>query len=77
MLAALRRGAHLEAVPLPEQDSLRIEVSYAIGMLKDSKHRQASEVFLSFLRSSECQDAYTKFGFVNASETELQLKAIP
>ena len=77
VLAALRRGAHVEGVALPEQDSLRTEVSYVIGMLKDPKHRQASEVFLSFLRSSECQDAYAKFGFVNASETELQLKAIP
>ena len=77
VMAALRRGAQLEAVALPEQDSLRTEVSYVIGMLKDAKHRQASEVFLSFLRSSECQDAYAKFGFVNASETELKLKPIP
>ena len=77
VLAALRRGAQVEAVALPEQDSLRTEVSYVIGMLKDSKNRQASEAFLSFLRSSECQDAYAKFGFVNASEAELQLKAIP
>lgn len=77
VLAALRRGAQVEAVALPEQDSLRTEVSYVIGMLKDAKHRQASEVFLSFLRSSECQDAYAKFGFVNASETELKLKPIP
>jgi ABC-type Fe3+ transport system substrate-binding protein len=75
--AALRRGAHVEAVTLPEQDSLRSEVSYVIGMLKDSKHREASEAFLSFLRSPECQDAYAKFGFVNASDAELQLKAIP
>ena len=50
VMAALRRGAQLEAVALPEQDSLRTEVSYVIGMLKDSKNRQASEVFLSFLR---------------------------
>jgi ABC-type molybdate transport system substrate-binding protein len=77
VLAALRSGAHVEAVALPEQDSLRTEVSYVIGMLKSSKHREASEAFLNFLRSPECQDAYAKFGFVNASETELQLKAIP
>ncbi|MGE5163482.1 MAG: molybdate ABC transporter substrate-binding protein [Sphingobacteriales bacterium] len=77
VLAALRRGAHVEAVALPEQDSLRSEVSYVIGMLKDSKHREASEAFLSFLRSPECQEAYAKFGFVNASDAELQLKAIP
>ena len=62
---------------LPEQDSLRTEVSYVIGILKNSRHREASEVFLSFLRSSEGQDAYAKFGFVKASDTELQLKAIP
>jgi ABC-type molybdate transport system substrate-binding protein len=77
VLAALRRGAHVEAVALPEQDSLRTEVSYVIGMLKSPKHREASEAFLSFLRSRECQDSYAKFGFVNATEAELQLKAIP
>ena len=76
VLAALGRGDQVEAVALPDEDSLRTEVSYVVGMLTGSKHRQAAEAFLSFLRSPEGQDAYAKFGFVRASDAELQLRPI-
>src|SRR6516165_6889652 len=77
VLAALRGGAAVEAVELPDQDSLRNEVSYAIGMLAESKHRKSAEAFLNFLRSPDGQDAYAKFGFVRASDAELQTRPIP
>src|SRR6516165_8153127 len=77
VLAALRDGAHVEGIPLADQDSLRTEVSYVIGKLKATKHPEASVAFLSFLRSPECQNAYAKFGFVEANDSELQLKPIP
>jgi ABC-type molybdate transport system substrate-binding protein len=77
VLAALGRGAQVEAVALPDEDSLRTEVSYVVGMLTGSKHRQAAEAFLDFLRSAEGQNAYAKFGFVRASDAELQLRQIP
>lgn len=76
VLEALRAGADIDAVELPEQDSLRNEVSYVIGALNNSGHRQASEAFLGFLRSLEGQGAYAKFGFVKASSDELVLKPI-
>jgi ABC-type Fe3+ transport system substrate-binding protein len=77
VLAALRGGARVEAVALPDDDSLRTEVSYTVGMLTGSKHREAAAAFLSFLRSPEGQDAYAKFGFVRASDAELHQKPIP
>ena len=77
MLAAVRGGAHVEAVALPDEDSLRTEVSYVVGMLTGSKHREAAEAFLRFLRSPEGQAAYAKFGFVRASDAELQPRLIP
>ena len=77
VLAALHDGAQVEGVALPDEDSLRTEVSYVVGMLTDSKHREAAEAFLNFLRSAEGQDAYAKFGFVRASDAELRLKPIP
>jgi ABC-type molybdate transport system substrate-binding protein len=76
VLAAQRSGAHVEAVALPDADSLRNEVSYVIGTLNTTKHAAAAEAFLSFLRSPECKSAYAKFGFVNASDAELTLKPI-
>ena len=75
-LEALRAGADIDAVELPEQDSLRNEVSYVIGALNNSGHRQAVEDFLAFLRSQDGQDAYAKFGFVKASGDELNLRQI-
>jgi ABC-type molybdate transport system substrate-binding protein len=77
VLAAMRSGAHVEAVALPDRDSLRTEVSYAIGILTGSKHRQAAEAFLDYLRSPEGQAAYAKFGFVPATDAERQLRPIP
>ena len=77
VLAALGRGDQVEAVALADGDSLRTEVSYVVGMLTGSKHREAAEAFLNFLRSAEGQDAYAKFGFVQASDAELQLRPIP
>ncbi len=76
VLAAQRNGARVEAVALPDQDSLRNEVSYVIGRLKTAKHSAAADSFLTFLRSPECKSAYAKYGFVNASDAELALKPI-
>src|SRR5262249_15607009 len=76
-LAAVRGGAAVEAVALPDQDSLRAEVSYVIGMLAGSKHRESAEAFLNFLRSPDGQDAYAKLGFVRASDAELRTRPIP
>jgi ABC-type molybdate transport system substrate-binding protein len=77
VLAATRAGAHVEAVALPDEDSLRNEVSYAIGILTGSTHRQAAEAFLDFLRSPEGQAVYARFGFVRATDVELRLRPIP
>lgn len=76
VLAALRRGAKVDAVVLPVEDSLRNEVSYVIGALKASPHRAQADAFLAFLRTPESHAAYAKYGFVNASADELTLKPI-
>ena len=77
VLAAKRGGASVDAVVLPDDDSLRTEVSYVIGMLTGSNHRDAAEAFLNFLRSPIGQKAFAKFGFVTASDAELQARPIP
>jgi ABC-type molybdate transport system substrate-binding protein len=76
VLAAERSGANIDAVALPDQDSLRKEVSYVIGSLKAAPHAAAAEAFLTFLSSPECQQTYAKYGFVNASADELKPKPI-
>src|SRR2546423_2282946 len=75
-LEAQRLGANLDAVELPPSDSLRDAVSYAIGVLTNSKHQQAADRYLAFVGSETGQAAYAKFGFVNATADELRSKPI-
>jgi ABC-type molybdate transport system substrate-binding protein len=74
---ALEEGSPISAVALPAQDSLIDEVSYAIGTMTDSKHKDAASKYLSFLQTDQGQAAYEKFGFVRASKADLEIKAIP
>jgi ABC-type molybdate transport system substrate-binding protein len=76
VMEAQRHGAEVDAVELPASDSLRNEVSYAVGALDNSKHRPAADRYLAFLASSAGQVAYAAFGFVNATPDELRLKPI-
>ena len=76
-LEALREGAQVAAVQLPPEDSLRAEVSYAIGALTGSPRGGAAARYLAFLGTPEAQAAYGNFGFVNATAEELKLKPIP
>ena len=76
-LEALRDGAQVEGVGLPPQDSLRDEVSYAIGALEGSRRAEVAARYLAFLATPRGQAVYTSFGFVGATPQELALKPIP
>jgi ABC-type molybdate transport system substrate-binding protein len=76
-MAAKRAGARVDSVRLPAADSLVNEVSYAIGSLTKSRHRDKAERYIRFLATPEAKRAYAKYGFVNASDAELGLKPIP
>lgn len=76
VMQALRQGAQVEAVELPASDSLRDEVSYAVGALENGRHRENADNYLAFLATPAAQDAYAKFGFVKARPDELTLKPI-
>lgn len=75
--AALKGGATIDGVVLPPEDSLRNEVSYAIGIISASPHREAATAYLAFLATPAGQDAYARYGFVSATADELRLKPIP
>jgi ABC-type molybdate transport system substrate-binding protein len=76
VLEARRGGAEVDAVELTAADSLRNEVSYAIGALDNSKHKQVADRYLAFVTGLDGQAAYMSFGFVGASVSELQMKPI-
>jgi ABC-type molybdate transport system substrate-binding protein len=76
VMEALRQGAQVEAVKLPPVDSLRDEVSYTVGALDNSRHKENAKSYIAFLATAGAQDAYAKFGFVKARPDELALKPI-
>ena len=75
-LEAVRAGASVESVRLPPEDSLRDEVSYAIGAIKGSPRAALAAKYLEFLASPEGQAVYASFGFVSATPQELMSKPI-
>ena len=74
---ALKEGHAVDAVELPPEDSLINEVSYAIGTIIGNAHQNAAAKYLGFLQGDSGQEAYAKFGFVNASKADLEIKSIP
>ena len=74
---ALKDGNPVDSIKLPPEDSLINEVSYAIGTLTGSKHQEAASKYLNFLQSDSGQSAYAKFGFINATKDDLEIKPIP
>jgi ABC-type molybdate transport system substrate-binding protein len=76
VLEAHRAGSDVDAVSLPDEDSLRTDVAYVIGAMNASPHRKDADAFLAFLQSPQGQDVYAKFGFVKASEADLKLRPI-
>jgi ABC-type molybdate transport system substrate-binding protein len=76
VMEALRQGAQVEAVELPSADSLRDEVSYAIGALETGRHKENAAAYLAFLATAAAQDTYEKFGFVKARSDELSPRPI-
>ena len=76
-IEAQRAGKPVDFVKLPPEDSLRNEVAYAIGALVKSPRKAAADRYLAFLGTKAAQDAYGKYGFVNATEHELKLRPIP
>jgi ABC-type molybdate transport system substrate-binding protein len=76
-IEAERAGMPVESVKLPPQDSLRDEVSYAIGVLNNSRRQAAAQKYVAFLRTPAGKKAYSAFGFVYATDGELAKKPIP
>ncbi len=68
--AALARGAKVDGVTLPRDQSAIDQVGYFAGALRGSPHADAAKAYLAFITSPAGQAAYGTFGFLPASEAE-------
>lgn len=67
---AVNEDMAVSVVNLPEKDSLKGEVNYFAGNVPGALHAQTATEYLKFLGTQEGQNAYAKFGFIKANESE-------
>jgi ABC-type molybdate transport system substrate-binding protein len=68
--AALARGAKVDGVALPADQSAIHEVGYFAGVLRGAPHQAAADSYLAFITSANGQAAYGEFGFLPATDAE-------
>ncbi len=73
---AVREDMPVSVVNLPEKDSLKDEVNYFAGNVPGAPHTRTAVEYLKFLGTQEAQNAYAKFGFIGANESERIVREI-
>lgn len=76
VIEAKLQGRDIDGVPIPAPYNKAKKVAYAIGILTKAKNRANAELYLSYLRTRRAQEIYAKYGFVGASERELESRPL-
>jgi ABC-type molybdate transport system substrate-binding protein len=66
------QGRNITGVPITAPYNKADKVAYVIGVLKDAKNPSNAQLYLNYLRTRRAQQIYGKYGFVSASEQELE-----
>jgi len=72
VIEAKSQGREIDGVPIPSPLNKADNVAYVIGILNDAKNQANAQLFLNYLRTRHAQQIYGKYGFVGASEQELE-----
>jgi ABC-type molybdate transport system substrate-binding protein len=64
VIYAKNQGLPIDMVEVGEEFDQREKVNYFITILNNAPHPENAKKFLEFIRSSEAQEIYTKYGFV-------------
>jgi ABC-type molybdate transport system substrate-binding protein len=64
VIHAKNQGLPVDMVEVGEEFDQRDKVNYYITILNNAPHPENAKKFLEFIRSSEAQEIYTKYGFV-------------
>ena len=71
---AKAEGRKIDGVAIPAPLNKQDKVNYAIGKLNTGRNPGNADKFLAYLATDEAQAIYAKYGFVEASPEERQLK---
>ncbi len=76
VIEAKREGRSIDGVPIAAPFNKADKVAYAIGILSNAKNQTNAQLYLSYLRTRRAQKIYSKYGFIGASEEELEYKPL-
>jgi ABC-type molybdate transport system substrate-binding protein len=72
VVVAKSQGRNIDGVPIAAPHNKADKVAYVIGILKDAKNPANAQLYINYLRTRRAQQIYGKYGFVGASEQELE-----
>ena len=76
VIQAKSEDRNIGGVPIPVSDDYMNHIAYAIGILQNSKNQANAEQYLSYLQTRRAQGIFAKYGFIGASEEELEYKSL-
>lgn len=77
VIEAKKHDRKVDGVAIPAPLNKQNEAGYAIGALKTARNPENAKKYLEYLTSADALDIYAGYGFLKASEEELQERAIP
>jgi ABC-type molybdate transport system substrate-binding protein len=77
VIEAKKHGRKVEGVAIPAPLNKGGKVGYAIGVLKSGRNQANGMHYVGYLKTKAAQAIYAKYGFVSASDSELNYKPIP
>lgn len=77
VLEAISAKRNIEGVPIAAPLNKADKVKYVIGIMQTARNPANAKKFLEYLKTDTAQNFFAKYGFVKATEKDLQLKEIP
>jgi ABC-type molybdate transport system substrate-binding protein len=76
VIEAKKQGRNIDGVAIAAPYNKSDKVAYAIGIMRNAKNQANAELYLSYLRTRRAQEIYGKYGFVRASDEELEYRQL-
>jgi ABC-type molybdate transport system substrate-binding protein len=76
VIEAISQHRNIDGVPIAAPYNQADKVVYVIGILNNAQNHANAELYLSYLRTRRAQQIYGKYGFLGASEQELELRPL-
>jgi ABC-type molybdate transport system substrate-binding protein len=73
---AKAEGRAIDGVAIPAPLNKQDKVNYAIGIMKNGRNPENAARYLEYLATDDAQSIYESYGFIRATDEELELKPL-